>query len=114
MIRHRIGEETSGYMDMTRDRNTTDMAELVCLSLNTPPTYTTWLRNGKEIEINGDVYDSVKVVTDAFNSHYKNVLIVKQVIKIVGEQHFSCVLSNYAGNTSFDITTNISGIYTTF
>ena len=99
--------EASGYSDLTRDPTTTNMAELVCFTVNSPPTHVTWLRNGEEIEIDGVTYESLQIVTDHFNSHYKSILVVKQIINIIGELTFSCVL---AGNTSLDIPTNISGI----
>ena len=114
MIRARLNGEETGYSDLTLDPNTTNMAQLACLSVNTPPTHVTWFRNGEEIEIDGLMYDSVQIVTDRFNSHYKTVLVVKQVINIIGELHFSCVLSNFGGNTSFAIPTNVSGIHLWF
>ena len=113
MIRARLNGDETGYSDLTLDPNTTNMAQLACLSVDTPPTHVTWFRNGEEIENDGLMYYSVQIVTDRFNSHYKTVLVVKQVINIIGELHFSCVLSNFGGNTSFAIPTNISGtVYT--
>ena len=85
------------------------MAELVCYTTNVPPTKIVWLRNGEEIDIDGVTYVSQQIVVDRINSHYRNILLVKEVINFIGNLTFTCNVSNLYGNASLDISTHVAG-----
>ena len=99
----------SGFTDLTKDNSTSLMAALVCYTAQTPPTNIVWLRNGEEIDIDGVMYDSEQIVVDRINSHYRNILLVKEVKNIIGNLTFSCNVSNSYGSSSLDISTSLSG-----
>ena len=104
-----INGDDSGFTDLTKDNSTSTMAELVCYTTNAPPTNIVWLRDGEEIDIDGVTYDSHQMVVDRINSHYRNILLVKEVKNIIGNLTFTCRVSNLYGSASFDIFTHVSG-----
>lgn len=97
------------------DNNTTGLAQIECYTTRSPATNVTWMRNGELLTTDGVNYDTMQIVTDRINSSYRNILVVNDVLSIVGNSTFSCIISNLNGNTSLDIPTNVTGnLYVNF
>ena len=91
------------------DNSTAALAQIECYTTRSPATNVTWMRNGELLTIDGVKYDAMQIVTDRVNSSYRNILVVNDVLSIVGNLTFSCIISNLNGNTSLDIPTNVTG-----
>lgn len=100
----------SGYTDLTNNNDTTAMAEIECYTMNSPPTHVVWLKNGEEIELHDDNYETLQVVTDRRNSHYQNILVVRDVLGVMNVT-YTCKITNSAGSTQHNITIDLPGIY---
>lgn len=106
--RPNIYASLSGYTDLTRDNSTTAMAQIECYTTNSPPTHVIWQKNGEIINTDGFMYDEIQIVTDHRNSHYRNVLLVNDLVSVVGDLTFSCNVSNVNGSASLNIPTAIT------
>ena len=84
------------------------MAEIECYTMNSPPTHVVWLRNGEEIEPN-ESYETLQVVVDRRNSHYRNILVVRDVLGVMNVS-YTCNISNSAGSTQHNVTIDLPGI----
>ena len=91
------------------DPNNDAMAEIVCYTSNTPPTTVVWRKSGEVIDADETAYDSLQVVVDRVDSHYRNILVVKEITSIIGDQTFTCNVSNLYGSVPFTVSTNLSG-----
>lgn len=104
-----IDTSLSGYTDQSRDNSTTAMAQFECYTTDSTPTTVIWKRNGEMINIDGDKYATMQVVTDRRNTHYRNILIVRDVFGVIGNFTYSCEIENTAGSTRHSISIDIPG-----
>lgn len=91
------------------DNNTAGLAQIECYTTQSPATNVTWMRNGELLTIDGVKYDTMQIVTDRIDSSYRNILVMNDVLSIVGNLTFSCIISNLNGSTSLNIPTDITG-----
>ena len=96
------------------DPNSEAMAEIVCYTSNTPPTTVVWMKSGEVIDADETAYDSLQVVVDRVDSHYRNILVVKEITSNIGDLTFTCNVSNLYGSVLFTVSTNLSGINSSF
>ncbi|CAI8023922.1 hypothetical protein GBAR_LOCUS13949 [Geodia barretti] len=70
------------------------------LSQNSPPTNVTWTRDGSTIEVDGEGYEMMQMVTERQSySRYRNTLLIKDAAELAGNHSFCCRVSNAAGTT---------------
>ena len=86
------------------------MAVIECYTTGSPPTDVVWQRNGEVIDVDGDYYETMQIVTNRRNSHYRNILVVNDIVSVIGSLTFTCVISNWYGSVSLNVTTNVSGM----
>ena len=86
------------------------MAVIECFTTGSPPTNVVWQRNGEVVDVDGDYYETMQIVTNRRNSHYRNILVVNDVVSVIGSLTFTCVISNWYGSVSLNDTTNVSGM----
>ena len=99
----------SGYKDLTSDRFTPDLAQIQCYTVNSTPTTVVWKKDGDVIDLHTDKYTTMQFVTDRRNSHYLNILFIKDVFDIMGNATFTCKVENIAGSTQHNIGVDIAG-----
>ena len=80
-----------------------------CYTMNSPPTIVTWKRDGVEIDVMGDHYNTLQIAVDRVNYHYRNILLIKSVLGIMGEHTFTCEIENSGGSTYHSIDIDIPG-----
>lgn len=109
----------TSYENHIEDTSNTVLATVECQTQYFLPTWVIWQKNGLEIRVDGQSYETLQIVTDREFSHYQNILIVRDAVGVVGTPLYTCVVGNYAGNTSsnirmriFDLWVSLSGIYT--
>ena len=72
-----------------------------CLSENSPPTIVTWTRDGSTIEVDGQDYEMMQIVLERrLYSRFKNTLLIKNLVELVGNHRYCCRVSNSAGTSS--------------
>ena len=96
---------------MTRDSSTTAMAVIECYTTGSPPTNVVWQRNGKVVDVDGENYETMQIVIDRRNSHYRNNIIISDTFGVIGNLTYTCEISNFAGVTAHNININLSGMY---
>ena len=100
----------SGYTDLTEDSSTTALVQVECYTVNSPPTTVVWKRDGQVINTRSDTYETLQVVADRIDSHYRNVLLLHNVSDVVGDHIYTCEIENVVGSTSHNISINFQGI----
>ena len=96
------------YNNLIEDTSNTALATIECRTQSYPPTWVVWQKDGVEISVDGRSYDTLQVVTSRSNSYFRNILIVKDVVGIVGTPLYTCVVGNSAGNTSRSVRVSIN------
>lgn len=99
----------SGYTDLTSDSHTTALAQIECYTINSPPTKVIWKKNGDIIDVEMDKYTALQVVIDRRNSHYQNILMIRDVLDIMGNFTFTCEIENSAGSAHHSVSIDIPG-----
>ena len=101
----------SGYTDYTKDPDSPFLAIVECYTMNSPPTTVTWKRDGVKIDVQTDPhYETLQVVVDRINSHYRSILLIRSVLEIMGNHTFMCEIQNSGGSTYHSVTIDTSGI----
>ena len=78
------------------------LGALDCLTQNSPPTNVTWTRDGSTIEVDGERYEMMQMVTERQSySRYRNTLLIKGAAELAGNHGFCCRVSNAAGTSTF-------------
>ena len=87
------------------------LGTIECLSQNSPPTTVTWTRDGSTIQVYGQGYEMMQIVTERQSySRYNNVLLIKDAFDLAGNHQYCCRISNYAGTSSSEcVATTWSG-----
>ena len=82
-----------------------------CLTQNSPPTTVTWTRDGSTIEVDGEGYEMMHIVTERQSySRYKNTLLIRNAVDLAGNHRYCCRVSNSAGTSSSEcVTTTWTG-----
>ena len=102
----------SGYTDLSENNSDTTLnllGTIICSTRYSPPTNVTWERDGVTVSVDGEKYEMIQTVTDRSNSYYDNILLIRDAIGLAGNHTYTCDISNYAGSTSQDISTNMTG-----
>ena len=102
----------SGYTDLSRNNSNTTLnllGTIICSTRYSSPTNVTWERDGVTVPLDGDRYEMMQTVTDRRNSYYDNILLIRDAFGLAGNHTYTCYITNYAGNTSKDIPTNMTG-----
>lgn len=82
----------------------------VCSTTNVPPTRITWTKDELPIDIDRDTVRMKQTVTDYYNSHYDNTLLINNnPDNVVGK--YACIVSNNFGSITSS-TVSIAGIIT--
>lgn len=100
----------TSLMDST-DNADSSIANVTCITENSPPTNVTWMMDGSVLEIDGQNYRLLQTVTDRRRSQYRATLLIRNLFSIIGTHDFTCLVSNIAGSTSGNITTYLPGIH---
>ena len=85
------------------------LTEVTCNTKLSPPTNVTWLRDGKKLNIDGILYQTVVRVADRINYLYNTTLVIHDAASIGGVHTYTCIVSNTQGRDQMTTTTNISG-----
>ena len=96
------------YNNLIEDTSNTALATIQCQTQSYLPTWVVWEKNGVEISIDGQSYETLQMVTNRGHSYFRNILIVKDVVGIVEAPLYTCVVGNSAGNTSRSVRVSIS------
>ena len=99
----------SGYTDLTMDADSPAFVEVECYTMNFPPTTVTWKRDGVEIDISRNFYQTAQTIVDRINSHYRNFLLIQNVFEIMGNHTFACEIQNSAGSTYYSVNFDFPG-----
>ena len=83
-----------------------------CLSQNSPPTTVTWTRDGSTIEVDGQNYEMMQIVSEhQSNSRFQNTLLIKNAVHLAGTHRYCCRVSNSAGTSSSQcVSTSWTGV----
>ena len=101
----------SGHTDITMDHETSALAKVECYTMNSPPTIVTWKRDGVVIDtIESSHYRTLQIVVDRREFHYRNILLIGNVLDIMGNHTFTCEIHNDAGSTHHSAHIEIPGI----
>ena len=106
-----INTSLSGYTDLTEDNTITDLVQIECHTMNSPPTSVIWMRDEDVINAWDDDYETLQIVIDRINSHYRNILILRNIFDIVGYHVYTCEIENSAGFIIHNISIDIQGMY---
>ena len=76
-----------------------------------PPTSVTWQRDGRPVTVDGHNYEMMYTVTSRSYSPttYDNKLIIRNAVDLIGYHTYTCTVSNYAGSTSKNVNTDLTG-----
>ena len=102
----------SSYTDLSRNNSNATLnllGTIICSTYNSPPTNVTWKRDGVTVPLDGDRYEMAQTVTNRGSSYYDSVLLVRDAVGLAGNHIYTCNISNYAGSTSKNISTNMTG-----
>ena len=99
----------SGYTDLIRDSHTTALAQIECYTTNSPPTTVIWKKNSDVIDVETNTYTTLQIVIDRRNSHYQNILMIRDVLDIMGNFTFTCDIENSAGSAHHSVSIDIAG-----
>lgn len=102
----------SRYTDLSRNNNDDTLnllGTILCSTQYSPPTNVTWKRDGVAVSVDGDRYEMIQTVTNRDYSYYDSVLRIRDAVGLAGNHTYTCSISNYAGSTSKDIPTNMTG-----
>ena len=97
-------------MDST-DNADSAVANITCITENSPPTNVTWMMDGSVLDIDGQNYSILQTVTNRTSSKYRTTLLIKTLFNIIGTHSFTCLITNIAGNDTESIITHLPGIY---
>ena len=95
------------YNNLIEDTSTTALATIQCQTESYPPTWVVWQKNRVEISVDGQSYETLQMITNRRNSYFRNILIVKDVVEIVGTPLYTCLVGNSAGNISRSVRVSI-------
>ena len=42
------------------------------------------VHNGEVVDVDGDYHETMQIVTNRRNSHYRNILVVNDVVSVIG------------------------------
>ena len=85
------------------------LIEITCNTKISPPTNVTWLRDGKKLNIDGTLYQTVFHVADRINYLYNTTLVIRDATSIGGIHKYTCIVSNTQGTDQMTISTNVTG-----
>ena len=94
----------------TEDDFGSALIEIVCNTKISPPTNVAWLRDGKKLNIDGTLYQTVVHVADRRNYLYNTTLIIRDAANIGGIHKYTCIVSNTQGEDQMTITINVTGM----
>ena len=84
------------------------LGAVVCLSQNSPPTTVRWTRDGSTIEVDGEGYEMMQMVTERQSySRFQNTLLIKNAVDLAGNHRYCCRVSNSAGTSSSECVATI-------
>ena len=99
------------FIDWSESRDFDVLGTIECLTQNSPPTNVTWLRDGVEVEVDGEGYEMIQSVIERQSySRYNNTLIIRNAADLAGYHHYCCSISNSAGSTSDCVATSWTGV----
>jgi len=81
------------------------VANITCMTQNSPPTNVTWMMDGSVLNIDDQNYSVLQTVTNRITSHYNTTLLIRNLPSIIGTHNFTCLISNIAGSDAKSITT---------
>ena len=99
----------SGYTDLTHDSHTTALAQIECYTTNSPPTTVIWKKDSDVIDVETNRYTALQIVIDRRNSHYQNILMIRDIWDIMGSSTFTCEIENSAGSIHHSVSIDIAG-----
>lgn len=82
------------------------IANITCMTENSPPTNVTWMMDGNALDIDDQNYSVLQAVTSRRTSHYNTTLLIRNLLSIIGAHNFTCLISNIAGSDAKSTTTN--------
>ena len=82
------------------------VANITCMTQNSPPTNVTWMMDGSVLDIDDQNYSVLQTVTNRITSHYNTTLLIRNIPSIIGTHNFTCLISNIAGSDTKSVTTN--------
>ena len=69
-----------------------------------PPTNVMWMRDGEPVTVDGSGYEMILTVANRVGIltplQYNNKLLIRNAVDLVGYHTYTCIVSNYAGNSS--------------
>ena len=81
------------------------IANITCMTENSPPTNVTWMMDGSILDTDSQNYSVLQTVTNRRTSHYNTTLLIRNLPSIIGTHNFTCLISNIAGSDAKSITT---------
>ena len=102
--------EYTNLMDST-DNADSAVANITCITENSPPTNVTWIMDGSVLDIDGQNYSILQTVTNRTSSKYRTTLLIKTLFSIIGTHNFTCLITNIAGSDAESMITYLPGIY---
>lgn len=94
----------------TEDDLSSALIEIVCNTKISPPTNVKWLRDGKNLNIDGTLYQTAVRVADRRNYLYNTTLIIRDAANIGGIHNYTCIVSNTRGEDQMTIKINVTGM----
>ena len=81
---------------------------LGCTSVQSPPTFVTWLKDDIEVVVDGTMIREAKAIQDRAASSYLNMLLINmEPDNLLG--NYSCNVSNVLGSSGFSDVLTING-----
>ena len=105
--------ETIAFSNLLAENTERDLSsaliEITCNTKISPPTNVTWLRDGKKLNIDGTLYQTVFHVADRIHYLYNTTLVIRDATSIGGIHKYTCIVSNTQGTDQMTISTNVTG-----
>ena len=86
--------------------------ELQFSTYYSPPTNVTVLRDGQPVTVDGSGYEMILTIANRgpYSTRYSNKLLIRNAVDLIGYHTYTCIVSNYAGNTNNTVETVFIGI----